>query len=95
MDKHDVKESKELIIGLAKIAVIILSKVEKNEKFGMMTLVEMINDMLNDEDVSLAIRGINKVLPELKDLQAQEIAELLSVMIESGTKSFKKLKNNE
>lgn len=90
--KHDVKESKELILGLAKIIAIIVSKIEKDKKIGLPSLIEIASEILKDEEVSLAIKGINNVLPELKDLEAKEIAELLSVMIEAGMVSFKKIK---
>lgn len=73
--KEGIKETKDCVIFLAKLGASI-AQCSINDKFQITAFLDDI------KAVPAALSGINNVAKEIKDLDADEIKELLNVVVE-------------
>lgn len=94
VEAQGIKETKELIIGVLEIGVLMIERFGDGVNLG--DLLAIMNKLVFDKDfkgkISNAFDGVDKVQLEIKDLSKEEIAELVVMLLPELMSILTKLK---
>ena len=93
--EHGVKESKELLVGLNELALLMVKHFKDGFQLSKdvpAIVMELLSNSELKEALSKAAEGVSQVPDEVKDMDANEVLELVMVQVQFVPQILESLK---